>query len=215
MISVHDVYEALAKSIEDTRPFLSFNDVFQLAISVILSAQTTDEQVNAVTPELFRRYPTPAKLARANIGDLEKIVHSTGFFRMKARNIKAAAQTIEGRFDGSVPGTLEELTEIPGIGRKSANVILGAWFRKPAIIVDTHFKRVVARLGLTEQTDPTKIELEMKKTVPESIQYEFSMLINRHGRKTCTARKPDCIGCIVELRCPWPQRGNDERADVN
>ena len=198
---VEAIYAILSREIDDTAPLLVFAGVFQLLISVILSAQTTDEQVNRVTPELFRRFPTPGDLSMASQKEVEEIVHSTGFYRTKAKNIRLTSSELFSRYEGRVPGTMAELLELPGVGRKSANVILGACFGKPAIIVDTHFSRVVRRIGLTDHGSPEKIEKAVGDLVPEDIQYRFSMLINRHGRMTCTARSPKCSECPIVSHC--------------
>jgi endonuclease III len=197
------IYEALLVAIPDTKPTLNFANPFELLIGVILSAQTTDNQVNKVTKELFQRYRTPVELARATINEVESIVKSTGFFHNKARNIINTSAVIADIHAGGVPTTMEELTSLPGVGRKSANAVLGVCFGKPAIIVDTHFGRVVRRLELTEKSDPYKIEIELKALIPEQIQFEFSMLINRHGRQWCFARKPQCGSCPIMRHCPY------------
>ena len=203
---VQDIFLKLDATIDNTAPMLHFDSSFQLLVSVILSAQTTDAQVNRVTPELFSRYPSPASLAISELDALEQIVHSTGFYRRKAMHIRDAAAALVERYNGEVPNTIDELVTIPGVGRKSANVIVGACFGAPAIIVDTHFMRVTKRLGFTQSTDPAKIECELRKLVPENRQYVFSMLINRHGRATCTARKPTCDACVIRCFCTWPDR---------
>lgn len=196
------IYEKLGASIANPVPLLVFDGVFQLLIAVILSAQTTDAQVNRVTPKLFRQFPTPPSLAGASQDAVEEIVHSTGFYRTKAKNIRMAARVVVERFNGNVPETMKELLSIPGVGRKSANVVLGGWYGRPAIIVDTHFSRVVRRLGLTTAVDPSRIENDLRLIVPEEIQYAFSMLINHHGRLTCAARKPQCGSCVLRVLCP-------------
>ena len=210
MKKIEEILERLASSIDNTAPLLDFDSTFQLLVSVILSAQTTDDQVNSVTPELFSAYPDPSKLANAEIEDLERIVHSTGFFRAKAKNIKGASQGLIERYGGEVPGTIEELTSLPGVGRKSANVVLGAIFGRPAIIVDTHFRRVSNRLGLTESSNPERIERDLAAIVPPARQYDFSMLVNRHGRFVCMARKPQCGICVLRSICPWPMGAKSE-----
>lgn len=200
-----EIHRRLAAAIDETAPLLIFDGAFQLLVSVILSAQTTDEQVNRVTPELFSRFPSPDKMATAPIAELEELVHTTGFFRNKARNIRGAAQALVERFDARVPEGIDELTSLPGVGRKSANVIRGAWFGKPAIIVDTHFGRVVRRLDLARESNPAQVEREIGTMVPEESQYRFSMLVNRHGRVTCRSRTPLCGGCVLRTLCRWPE----------
>ncbi len=182
--------------------FLRYRSPFELLIAVILSAQTTDRQVNAVTPELFRQFPTPAMLAAAEVDEVADIIRSTGYFRMKSRNSIQAARVIHEEFADTVPDEMELLLKIPGVGRKSANVILGAVFNKPAIIVDTHFSRVVRRLGLTSANTPAAIERELSGLVDRGRQYRFSMLINNHGRVCCQARSPNCNHCLLGELCP-------------
>ena len=181
--------------------FLHFRNNFELLIAVILSAQTTDEQVMQVVPALFAKFPTPAKMAKAPIEELEKLIHATGFFHAKAKNIKAASQKLLELYGGVVPCTIEELTKLPGVGRKTANVVVGTVFDKPAVIVDTHFKRVTYRLGLTKNTEPDKVEADIRKILPEEKQYRFSMTANLHGRVCCHARKPGCDVCILKDLC--------------
>lgn len=190
----------------DRRPLLNYTSPYELVIAVILSAQTTDAQVNLVTPELFSRYPTPADLAAAPTEDVERVVHSTGFYRNKARNIIAAAATIERDYGGEVPSKMDELVTIPGMGRKSANVILGVVYGEPSIVVDTHLARVTNRLGFVEGKNPQKIERELRDIVPAELQTDFSMTVNFHGRYRCYARKPDCAACELYELCRWPER---------
>jgi endonuclease III len=201
------VHERLKEAIRDTRPLIVYDGPFQLLIAVILSAQTTDEQVNRVTPTLFARYPDAASLARASIDELEAIVHATGFYRTKAKHIRLAAAALVERFGGAVPQTVDELVTLPGVGRKSANVVVGACFGKPAVIVDTHFKRVTKRLGFTASDDPARVERDLVAITPDAIRYSFSMLVNRHGRTVCTARNPQCVGCVLADLCPSAVRG--------
>ncbi|MDC7238732.1 MAG: endonuclease III [Spirochaetales bacterium] len=196
------VTEILNMEYPDRKPLLNYSNPFELLIAVILSAQTTDAGVNKVTPELFRRYPGPAELALAEQNHVEEIIHSTGFYRMKAANIIKTAAALQERGDNSLPDNMKELTALPGVGRKTANVILYHIFNKPAIIVDTHFKRVTKRLGFTRYTEPEKIEKQLLKAIPEDIQSDFSMTINLHGRKYCFARKPDCEHCPLRDLCP-------------
>jgi len=181
---------------------LDYNTRFELLIAVILSARTTDAGVNKITPRLFALYPDAVALAEAPQHSVETIIHSTGFYRAKAANIIAASKMLVERYVGQVPEEMSELTDLPGVGRKTANVIRGALWKKPAIIVDTHFRRVCQRLNLTENQDPDKIEKDLKKLIPEENQTSFSMAINRHGRKYCKARKPDCINCPLNQLCP-------------
>lgn len=195
------IHKILGEHIRESDPLLRFDNCYQLLISVIMSAQTTDAQVNEVTPALFARFPGPADLANGRQEEVEEIIHSTGFFRSKARNIRGTAKVLADRYGGVVPDTMAALVELPGVGRKSANVVLGHCFGQPAVIVDTHFGRVVRRIGLTEESDPTRVEQAIKAIVPPELQYRFSMLINRHGRGTCNARSPLCADCPILDLC--------------
>ena len=183
--------------------FLQFKNSFELLIAVILSAQTTDEQVMRVVPALFDKFPTPEKMAKADIPVLEKLIHATGFFHAKAKNIKATSQKLLELYAGVVPSTIEELIKLPGVGRKTANVVVGTLFDKPAVIVDTHFKRVTYRLGLTRNTEPDKVEADIRKLLPPEKQYRFSMTANLHGRECCHARKPECDACLLKDLCSY------------
>ena len=183
--------------------FLHFKNNFELLIAVILSAQTTDEQVMRVVPALFARFPSPKEMAKADIPVLEKLIHATGFFHAKAKNIKAASQKLLDLYGGVVPNTIEELIKLPGVGRKTANVVVGTVFDKPAVIVDTHFKRVTFRLGLTKNTEPDKVESDIRKILAPEKQYRFSMTANLHGRVCCHARKPECDNCLLKDFCSY------------
>jgi endonuclease-3 len=175
---------------------------YQLLVATILSAQCTDVRVNMVTPALFKRYPDVHAMAKADIGELEKMIQSTGFFRNKARNILAACQAIVSEHGGDVPGTLEELVKLPGVGRKTANVVLGNAFDVPGITVDTHVQRLSRRLGLTKQTDAVKIEHDLMELIPREEWTMFSHRMIFHGRRICFARKPNCEGCALNDICP-------------
>ena len=203
------VYRILDGSYPREIEFLIYSSAYQLLISVILSAQTTDNQVNAVTPLLFSRYPAPEDLCTAEASDLEDIIHSIGFFRRKALLIREAACTLVTTYGGEVPLTLKELLTIPGVGRKSANVIIGHIAGQGAIITDTHFMRVVRRLGLTDEKDPMKIETEIASLVDVSLQFRFSMTVNLHGRRVCHARHPSCTECPLQELCPSSDGGYD------
>lgn len=183
--------------------FIHFRNNFELLIAVILSAQTTDEQVMRVVPALFAKFPTPEAMAKAEIAELEKLIHTTGLFHAKAKNIKATSQKLLDIYDGVVPDTIEELVKLPGVGRKCANVVIGTVFDKPAVIVDTHFKRVTYRLGLTKNTEPDKIEADIRKILSPEKQYRFSMTANLHGRECCHARKPECDKCLLKELCSY------------
>lgn len=181
---------------------LDFADSFQLLVAVVLSAQTTDRRVNQVTPALFAKYPTPADLAAADRAELEAVIQPTGFFRAKANSLLGLAQGLCDRFGGQVPGRLVDLVTLPGVGRKTANVVLGEAFGKPGITVDTHFGRLVRRFGWTTETDPVRVEAEIAELFPPR---DWTMLSHRlifHGRRICHARRPACGACPLSLVCP-------------
>jgi endonuclease-3 len=176
---------------------------FQLVCATILSAQCTDERVNAVTPELFRRYPTPQAMARAPLPALEELIRSTGFYRQKAKSLKGTASALLTRFGGELPRTIAELTTLPGVARKTANVVLGTAFGiAEGVVVDTHIQRLAMRLGLTRATDPKGIEKDLMRIVPQQFWIRFGHQLIWHGRRVCFARKPDCPGCRVAPFCP-------------
>jgi endonuclease III len=185
------------------QPLLEYTDCFELLIAVILSAQCTDARVNMVTPVLFEKYDGPRELAEASVSEIESIIYSTGFYKNKARHLRGAARAVWEKFGGKVPEQMDDLLGIPGIGRKSANVIRAHCFGLPAVIVDTHFSRVTRRLGLASSEGPERIEREIALLVPEELQTGFSMRINLHGRYVCTARKPDCARCILRDVCEF------------
>jgi endonuclease-3 len=181
---------------------LAHRDPFQLLIATILSAQTTDRSVNLVTPELFRRYPTAADLAAADPAEVEVLIRPTGFFRAKTRSIIAASRKLVELFGGVVPDNLDDLVKLPGIGRKTANVILGVGFDVPGFAVDTHVKRVTNRLKLTSSRDPVKIERQICSIVPREEWTGLSLRLILHGRRICVARRPRCEQCILNDFCP-------------
>jgi endonuclease III len=181
---------------------LTHDNPFQLLVATILSAQTTDERVNMVTPELFRRYPTAADLAAAKPDDVERIIQSTGFFRQKTRSLIGMAQALDERFDGQVPPRLDDLVTLPGVGRKTANVVLSVDFDLPGLPVDTHVLRLSRLLGLTTETDPAKVELELNKLVPPTERGKLSLRLILHGRRVCIARRPRCEDCVLNDFCP-------------
>ena len=180
---------------------LDHKDPFQLLVATILAAQCTDERVNMVTPALFGRFPTPAAMARADIEELETLVRSTGFFHNKAKSILGASESLARNFPDRFPDNMEELLTLPGVGRKTANVILGTCFDRPAIIVDTHVRRVAQRLGLASSEDPDEIERELQALIPRKDWTAFSNAVTFHGRRCCIARKPDHEGCAVRALC--------------
>ena len=188
----------------DVKTQLRHESPFQLLVATILSAQCTDRQVNAVTPRLFARFKTPADFAGADIKDIETLIHSTGFFHNKAKNVKNCAQALLSEYNGEVPRTLDELVKLPGVGRKTANVVLGAAFEIPGMVVDTHVARISKRLGLTQSHDPVKIELDLMKVIPKAEWNDFSLWLIYFGRAVCTARKPDCPACFLNPLCPFP-----------
>ncbi len=192
----------LAQVYPDARCELDFRNAYELLVATVLSAQTTDVRVNQVTPELFTRFPGPAQLGAAEVGDIEDIIRPTGFFRPKARALVGLGQRIVQKFDGQVPRQLDELVSLPGVGRKTANVVLGNVFNVPGLTVDTHFGRLVRRLGWTEQTDPVRVEQEIAELIERS---EWTMLSHRlifHGRRVCHSRKPACGSCEIAKLCP-------------
>ena len=181
---------------------LDHDGPFQLLAATILSAQTTDERVNMVTPELFAAFPTPADLAAAEPGRLEKIIHPTGFFRSKARSLIGMAAALEERFGGQVPARMDDLVTLPGVGRKTANVVLSVDFGLPGLPVDTHVLRLSRKLGLTTETDPVKVEMDLNALVPAAERGALSLRLILHGRRVCVARKPRCPDCLLNDFCP-------------
>jgi endonuclease-3 len=182
---------------------LTYASPVQLLVATILSAQCTDERVNQVTPVLFARFPDAASLANADREELENLIRSTGFYRNKAKNIQGACQKIMDEFGGEVPKQMEKLLSLPGVARKTANVVLAhAYGINQGVTVDTHVKRLSARLGLTEETDPVKIERDLMKLLPQPDWENFSIRIIYHGRAVCKARKPDCLACKLAHLCP-------------
>ncbi len=184
---------------------LEYDSEFELLVAVILSAQTTDVRVNMTTPLLFAKYPTPQKLAAAKPADVEKIIRSTGFFRMKAKNIIACARDLVERFGGQVPHEREELESLAGVGRKTASVVMAAAFNEAALAVDTHVFRVSHRLGLTVGTTPRQVEEDVTKLVPQNKWGDASHWLILHGRQICKAPKPLCDRCPVNQLCPTPR----------
>jgi len=181
---------------------LEHRNPYELLAATILSAQTTDTRVNMVTPALFAKYPTPYELAAAAPPDLEDIVRSTGFYASKAKNLIGMGQALVERFDGEVPTRLEDLVTIPGVGRKTGNVVRSVGFDLPGLPVDTHVRRLSNRLGLTTQDDPVKIELELNSHLPPRERGRFSLRMILHGRRVCDARNPQCGRCVLEDICP-------------
>jgi endonuclease-3 len=200
---VRSIVEALEDLYPEVDCELDRETPFQLICATILSAQCTDDRVNMVTPELFRRYPTPQAMARAPLPALEAIIRSTGFFRQKAKSLKGTATALLGRFGGEIPRTIAELTTLPGVARKTANVVLGtAYGIAEGIVVDTHIQRLSMRLGLTRATDPKGIEQDLMKVFPREVWIRIGHQIIWHGRRVCFARKPNCAGCTLAPFCP-------------
>ena len=202
----------LAVLYPDAHCELNFSTPLELLVATILSAQCTDKRVNMVTPVLFARYQTAADYAAADRADLEKIIQSTGFFRAKANSLLGLGQALCDRFGGQVPGNLADLVTLPGVGRKTANVVLGNAFGVPGITVDTHFSRLARRFGWTRQTDPDKIEAEVGALIPRP---EWAILSHRliwHGRRVCHARKPACGACALARLCPSFGEGPTDEA---
>ena len=192
----------LARLYGDVECPLIHRDTFELLIAVILSAQCTDAAVNKVTPALFARYPNPAALADAAVGDIEFLIRTLGLFRAKAKSLKRCAQQLLGEFAGAVPSAMEDLTRLAGVGRKTANVIRGHAFGIPGIAVDTHCRRLSRRLGLTRQQDPAKIEQDLARILTPPQWTGFSHRLIIHGRRVCHARKPHCAACTLGELCP-------------
>ena len=197
------IYRLLHEEYPDAHCELDHEDPFQLSVATILSAQTTDERVNMVTPGLFERYPDAESLAEADQEDVEEIIRSTGFFRNKARNIIGFADALVSEHDGEIPRNLKELHAMPGVGRKTANVILGNAFDiNEGVVVDTHVKRLSGRLGFTRETTPEKVEKDLMELFPREDWTLLSHLLIWHGRRVCDARKPACERCVVSHLCP-------------
>ena len=193
----------LAATYPDVSISLDFTNPLELVVATILSAQCTDERVNKVTPALFARYPTARDYAEADREELERLIHSTGFFRNKARSIQGLGAKLETEHGGEVPDTMEALLELPGVARKTANVVLSNAFGKAeGVVVDTHIKRLAGRLGLTAETSPVKVERDLMKVLPKEQWIPFAFRLILHGRARCTARKPDCGNCELAHLCP-------------
>ncbi len=194
--------QALCEYYPDAQCELNFASPFQLLIATILSAQTTDVSVNKVTPVLFQRFPDAQALAEANLGEIKKIIKATGYYNAKAANIQKCAQKLIEKFKGKVPADQEKLTTLPGVGRKTANVVLGVAYGVPGWAVDTHVQRLSKRLGFTRNTDPAKIEQDLEKLFPKENWSKLSITLIWHGRRICFARKPACQLCPVNQLCP-------------
>ncbi len=202
----------IAKSLQHAMPSpkmeLDHRSPWELLVATILSAQCTDQRVNQVTPSLFQRYRQPAALAAAHLPDVEQIIRSTGFFKNKAKHLVACGKVVTERFSERVPMNMEELITLPGVGRKTANVILGNAFGQPSIVVDTHVKRVAKRLGLTRSDNPDLVEQDLQQLMPKSQWTAVSQRLLLHGRYVCLARKPQCRTCPIYPHCPWKEKGS-------
>jgi len=200
---VRKIIARLEKAYPDATCALRHNSALELLVATILSAQSTDVRVNMVTPALFAKYKTARDFASADPRVLEQEIHSTGFFRSKTRSIIGMAQALLERHGGQVPDTMEELVQLPGVGRKTANVVLGCWFKKnEGIVVDTHVQRITTLLGLTKEKDPVKIERDLMGLVPREKWGWFSNALIQHGRRVCIARRPKCEVCVINRLCP-------------
>jgi endonuclease III len=198
-----DVIGLLKQEYPDARCTLDFQTPHQLLVAAILAAQCTDERVNATTPALFAKYPDVEAFANANQAELEEMVRPTGFFRNKTKSVIESARQLMTDYDGQMPDTIDQLVTLSGVGRKTANLITGEIFHKPSIVVDTHVKRVTGRLEFTDQTDPTKIEFQLRELLPEDEWTTFNHLIVAHGRAVCKAPTPLCGECVVLELCPF------------
>lgn len=185
---------------------LEYRNPWQLLVSTVISAQTTDENVNRATPELFRRYPTAEALAGADPSEVEAVIYSTGFYRQKTKSIIDLSRDLVDRFDGIVPENMVELVDLRGVGRKTASVVLAEAFRQPAIAVDTHVRRLSNRLGLSASGDPDKIEIDLKALFPPAGWGGLSMRLIQYGREVCVARQPQCYACVLVDLCPYPDK---------
>ena len=196
------VYRILTKTYPNIRCELDFTNPLELIIATVLSAQCTDKRVNTITPALFRKYKNPKDYAKADLYEIERLIHSSGFYRAKARHIKGINIKLLEDFDGKVPRTLEELITLPGVGRKTANVVLGHAFDTPGITVDTHFGRLSRRFGWTDEKDPVKVEMVVQQLIPQAEWTNLSQRMIWHGRRICHSRKPACGACPIAKICP-------------
>jgi endonuclease-3 len=196
------IYRILSKNYPNVRCELDYKNPYQLLVATVLSAQCTDKRVNQTTPALFKKYNSIKKMAAADLKDLQRLVKSTGFYRAKARNIKMLSQKILTEFNGKVPSDIEDLVTLPGVGRKTANVVLGYGFNVPGITVDTHFGRLSRRFGWSDKKDPVKVEFEVGKLIPEKEWTNLSQRLIWHGRRVGHSRKPACGACALAKLCP-------------
>jgi len=197
---------AILKVLRETYPgvvcALNHKNAWELTVATILSAQCTDVRVNLVTPALFKTFPTPQAMAKASLPELEELIRTTGFFRNKAKSIQGASRVVVEEFGGKVPQTMEEILRLPGVARKTGNVVLGSWFKiAVGVVVDTHVMRLSRRLELTRETAPEKVERDLMKIIPQDRWIDFSHELIHHGRQVCVARKPRCVDCTLETLC--------------
>lgn len=196
------ILDKLSNEYPDAKSHLDFKNPFQLLISTLLAAQCTDDLVNSVMGPIYKKYKTPADFLKLSQAELEEKLRKINFYRNKSRNVLACCKSLVEDFNGKVPGTMEELTSLAGVGRKTANVVLGNCFGVPAIMTDTHLMRVSIRLGLTDNDTPDKIEMDLKKIIPDELQVKYSFVIGQHGRSICKAKKPLQNECVVCDMCP-------------
>jgi endonuclease III len=204
---LREIAKALQRAMPSPKMELDHRCPWELLVATILSAQCTDQRVNQVTPSLFLRYGGSAELARAHLPELEQVIRSTGFFKSKAKHLVACSKAVTDQFGGKVPDTMEELISLPGVGRKTANVILGTAFGRPSIVVDTHVKRVAKRLGLTRSDNPELVEQDLQQLLSKSQWTAVSQRLLLHGRYVCLAKSPRCHTCPVYRHCPWEEKG--------
>lgn len=200
------IRKILCSTYPEVKTQLFYRNSFELLVATILSAQCTDKQVNRVSKHLFKTLKTPDDFANKPLETIENLIRPTGFFRNKAKNIKSCAKKLKEKYDGKVPESLDELIKLPGVGRKTANVVLGAAFGVQGIVVDTHVARISQRLELTPKKDPVKIEFDLMKLIPQKDWSDFSLRLIFFGRDTCTARKPKCPICPLKKLCPYPDK---------
>jgi len=201
-VRAKSIYRILSKNYPNVRCELDYKNPYQLLVATVLSAQCTDKRVNQTTPALFKKYNSIKKMAAADLKDLQRLVKSTGFYRAKAKNIKLLSHKILTDFNGKVPSSIEDLVTLPGVGRKTANVVLGHGFNIPGITVDTHFGRLSRRFGWSDKKDPVKVEFEVGNLIPEKEWTNLSQRLIWHGRRVCHSRKPACGACVLAKLCP-------------
>ena len=204
---LREIAKTLQRAMPSPKTELEHRSPWELLVATILSAQCTDQRVNQVTPPLFKRYPQPSDMAAVDLPELERLIRSTGFFKNKAKHLVACGKAVTQRFGEQVPCTMDELITLPGVGRKTANVILGNAFGQPSIIVDTHVKRVAKRLGLTRSDNADRVEQDLQCLLPRSQWTAFSQRVLLHGRYICLARRPRCPTCPIYRYCPWEEKG--------